>query len=95
MRAFNTSFMLGRPGWVDDGTIAESARAPFHAALKPSHDIALGHLIGNRVEQRSAIEPPILYAGAFQRGFDLRFGKFWAEVGVVHLPRRRGCFNTE
>ena len=31
-------------GMRHDGTIAERARTPFHAALKPSDDIALHHL---------------------------------------------------
>ena len=57
---------VGQARVGDDGTIAESARSPLHAPLKPTHNIALDHLIGNRVEQRSAIEPPILHACAFQ-----------------------------
>ena len=45
---------VGQAGVSHDGAIAESARSPLHAALKPSDNISGRDLVGNfaRVEQR-------------------------------------------
>src|SRR5262249_18128972 len=38
---------VGTPGIAYDGTIAECARTPFHAALEPSYDFAVGNRGGS------------------------------------------------
>src|ERR1039458_7939130 len=57
---------IGQAGVRDDRAIAEGARSPLHASLKPPYNIALHHLLGNSVEQRRALQSPILYARASQ-----------------------------
>ncbi len=50
------SLHVGQAGMRDDGAIAEGARAPLHAPLKPADHIAGCDLVGDGVEQRLVLE---------------------------------------
>ncbi len=66
------------------GAVAESARTPFHAALKPSDNVAGCDLLGDGVEQCLAFELAVRQVRLLEIGFDARVGKLRAEVRVLH-----------
>ena len=71
--------------WVrDDGAIAERARSPFHASLKPSHNIARSNLLGDSIQQWLAFQLAILQIGLLQFRLNSGVGEFRSEVGILH-----------
>src|SRR5580692_11605057 len=71
------------------GAVAECTRAPFHAALKPAHNVAGGDLPGHDVKQRFMFQFAIAQVGLLEIGLDARVGKLWAEIRVLHHKTAR------
>ena len=82
MRAFRTSFMSGQTRMREDRAVAERARAPFHPALKPSHDAALGDVRGDAFQETTALQPRIGQTGGLQIRLNLLVGELRTEIRV-------------
>src|SRR5208282_607826 len=87
-------FHSGQTGMSQYGAVAERARPPFHASLKPAYNVARRDLLGNRVEQRFALQFNVAQTEFFQIGFDASVRKLRTEIGVLHYKTARLIENS-
>src|SRR5258708_8812280 len=69
--------------------VAQSARTPFHAALKPSHDIACRNLFRDGVEQYGALQLAVIKSCALQRRLDAGIRKLRPQIRMRQLAPPR------
>src|SRR5262249_35016848 len=98
-------FHAGQAWMRQYGAVAQSARPPLHASLKPAYDVAGCDLLSNRVKQGLACQFAVRKVRLPQIAFNALVGKSRAEVGVLHhklaglvqhgVVGVKGCSNSQ